>query len=83
MGFSGSSGPSQPTICVTGSTHPNSFSSCAAASTERFSAEVPSSRSSVSLARIEGAREGTAVLTAVSGSESKISLSMGVEDSGS
>jgi hypothetical protein len=77
MGFSGSSGPFQPTIWVTGSTQPKA--SCRACDA-RFSAAVPSSMSSPSI-DTEGAREGAAVLTAVCvGDSKKPDVSFGSED---
>lgn len=68
IGFFGSSGPSHPTIWVTGSTHPYT-SYCAWDCL--FSAATPSSTSSDASIDIDCAREGTAVLTAVSGGDSK------------
>jgi hypothetical protein len=65
IGFCGSSGPSHPTIWVTGSAH---ASTCTASSVLdiRFSISIMFSITPSSLVWIEGTRDGTAVLTAVS-----------------
>ena len=79
MGFAGSSSPSQPTICVLGSPHTRTC--CARDNT--FSVVMAFSRSRASLLLcIDGACEGAAVLTAVSGGESHNLSFLGSEGSG-
>jgi len=79
MGFAGSSSPSQSTMCVTGSAHARTC--CARDST--FSVLMLFSRSRSSLLPcMDGACEGAAVLTAVSGGESHIVSFLGSEGLG-
>lgn len=85
MGFSGSLGPSQPTICVMGSTHDNGLLEWGNVASMSFSESRLASRSGCDEEWTDAAGEWVVVFTAVSVGDSRVfwcSLKNSVEGRG-